>query len=232
MAVGIYKQGQGYWVRVLTAIFAGALVLAAAAWAFTQAQAIRLPTPTQQIQLGAVRGDAPAVGSTVQFEVQLAGERVQIGTAVVDAYTDGSAGRAEMMISSVSLTEEQGTVVPPDSFVRSADGLISGGDPLRAEVASSVPQPIFEILYLQAGLAGAIMLVGAVLIYLFVGVKRGPVDFLIATDGEMKKVNWSTRREIRGSTVVVVVASFLLAASIFVVDSGFSRFFRLIGVLE
>ena len=41
------------------------------------------------------------------------------------------------------------------------------------------------------------------------------VDFLIATDGEMKKVNWSTARDIRMSTVVVIFASLVLAGCLF-----------------
>ncbi len=47
------------------------------------------------------------------------------------------------------------------------------------------------------------------------------MEFLIATDGEMKKVNWSTRKEVRGLPMVVVIASFLLAMIIFVIDYGF-----------
>lgn len=34
MALGIYKPGQGYWVRVLSAVGLGALILATAAWAW------------------------------------------------------------------------------------------------------------------------------------------------------------------------------------------------------
>ena len=50
--------------------------------------------------------------------------------------------------------------------------------------------------------------------------------------GEMRKVNWSSRREIIGSTWIVISASFMLAAGLFAVDFLFSRFFALIGVLE
>ena len=35
--------------------------------------------------------------------------------------------------------------------------------------------------------------------------KPSNVDFLIATDSEMKKVNWTTKGELFGSTRVVVV---------------------------
>src|SRR3712207_7866772 len=43
--------------------------------------------------------------------------------------------------------------------------------------------------------------------------KPANVDFLIATDSEMKKVNWTSRRELIGSTKVVIVFMFLIARS-------------------
>ena len=57
-------------------------------------------------------------------------------------------------------------------------------------------------------------------------------DFLIATEGEMKKVSWSTRREVIGSTKVVVLFTFLLAVLLFVVDFTFKTMFTLINVLK
>jgi preprotein translocase SecE subunit len=62
--------------------------------------------------------------------------------------------------------------------------------------------------------------------------KPGNVDFLIATDSEMKKVNWTSRRELIGSTKVVIVFMFLIAAFLFVIDLAFSYFFFLIKVLH
>jgi preprotein translocase SecE subunit len=59
----------------------------------------------------------------------------------------------------------------------------------------------------------------------------GNVDFLIATDSEMKKVNWTTKGELLGSTRVVVLFLFFIAIFLFVVDLLFSAFFQLIGVL-
>ena len=60
------------------------------------------------------------------------------------------------------------------------------------------------------------------------------VDFLIATEVEMRKVNWSTRREIFGRwRVLVVIGLTLLVAGItFVVDKGFQFLFQQVGVLE
>jgi len=46
-------------------------------------------------------------------------------------------------------------------------------------------------------------------------------DFLIATESEMKKVSWSSRAELFGSTTVVIVTVFLLALVIYIVDYVF-----------
>ena len=58
------------------------------------------------------------------------------------------------------------------------------------------------------------------------------VDFLIATDSEMKKVNWTTKGELFGSTRVVVLFLVFIACFLFVVDIIFERFFHLIRVLQ
>jgi preprotein translocase SecE subunit len=62
--------------------------------------------------------------------------------------------------------------------------------------------------------------------------KPSNADFLIATDSEMKKVNWTTRAELIGSTKVVIVFVILIAALLFVLDLVFGYFFQLIRVLE
>jgi len=63
-------------------------------------------------------------------------------------------------------------------------------------------------------------------------VNRPSSDFMIATEGEMKKVSWSTRREIIGSTKVVILFTVLLALYLFVVDVAFQFLFTSIGVLK
>ncbi len=45
-------------------------------------------------------------------------------------------------------------------------------------------------------------------------------EFLIETQGEMKRVSWPTRREWIGSTIVVVVLVFILSMFLFAVDSS------------
>ena len=55
---------------------------------------------------------------------------------------------------------------------------------------------------------------------------------MIATEGEMKKVSWSTRQEIIGSTKVVIFTTIFLAMLLFLVDLCFMKFFQFIGVLK
>jgi preprotein translocase SecE subunit len=58
------------------------------------------------------------------------------------------------------------------------------------------------------------------------------VDFLIATEGEMRKVNWSTRREVIKSTGVVIFTMLVIALFCFVCDRAFAWGFLQVGVLD
>ncbi len=87
-------------------------------------------------------------------------------------------------------------------------------------------------MWMQIGIP-ALMCVGlGYLLFWVVGVNRRSCDFMIATEGEMKKVNWSTRREIWGSTKVVIVFTLFLAFLLFTVDMVFWTFFAAINVLH
>lgn len=86
--------------------------------------------------------------------------------------------------------------------------------------------------YVQGAVGLVILLVGAALCYWLAYAKPESSEFLIATEGEMRKVNWSSRREVLGSTWVVVAISVLLAVCLFAVDLGFSRFFQFIQILN
>jgi len=61
--------------------------------------------------------------------------------------------------------------------------------------------------------------------------RQKSADFMIATESEMKKVSWSNRKEIVGSTKVVIVTTFIMAALLFGVDLVFMLFFRWIKVM-
>jgi preprotein translocase subunit SecE len=69
-------------------------------------------------------------------------------------------------------------------------------------------------------------------IFWVVGRKAAVVDFLIATEGEMKKVSWSTRREVWGATKVVIVCVFALGIILALVDAFFMTVFGWMGVLK
>ncbi|HEY8667566.1 MAG TPA: preprotein translocase subunit SecE [Tepidisphaeraceae bacterium] len=62
--------------------------------------------------------------------------------------------------------------------------------------------------------------------------KPTTADFLIATDSEMKKVNWTSRKELIGSTKVVIVFMFIIAALLFGIDVFFGYIFYFINVLK
>lgn len=75
--------------------------------------------------------------------------------------------------------------------------------PLKVYIEYAVPALVF------------VGLVAASLLYMN---KPVAVDFLIATESEMKKVSWSSRAELLGSTAVVLVTVFLLALLIWLAD--------------
>jgi preprotein translocase subunit SecE len=58
------------------------------------------------------------------------------------------------------------------------------------------------------------------------------VDFFIATDSEMRKVNWPSRREIIGSTWVVIIGTLFLAVLLWLIDIGFAFVFQYIGIIR
>ncbi len=89
-----------------------------------------------------------------------------------------------------------------------------------------------EPIILQGAVAGGVIALSALLIYFFIGLHKRLVEFFIAVEGEMQKVNWSTRKEVFGSTWVVIGVSIIITAILFAADLLFSWFFRLIDVLE
>lgn len=133
MALPIYKSGQGYWTRMLTAVGAGTLVLAGAAWLYAR-------------------------------------------------------------------------IIP--QFFRDMGNLI----------------------YVQAGVATGVIVVFGLLIYWLLNKPR-IVDFMIAVEAEMKKVNWPTRKEIIGSTWVVICGTLLFAGLLFVINIAFGWLFTTINIL-
>jgi len=78
-----------------------------------------------------------------------------------------------------------------------------------------------------AGFLGVYCLIGFMLTN-----KPANADFLIATDSEMKKVNWTSRKELIGSTRVVILFVVSIAVILFVYDLFFHTLFFLLNVLK
>ena len=86
--------------------------------------------------------------------------------------------------------------------------------------------------YVAAGCALAFLAAAGSLVFWLLGRKHRTVEFLIATEGEMKKVNWSTRREVSNSTGVVIFTMITIALFCFACDQAFAWSFLKIGVLD
>jgi preprotein translocase SecE subunit len=229
MALGLYKPGQGYLVRVMAAGMAGMIVLAASAWLWMQVGAIDFPYGSYRVGLGGMTAGAatPAPGTPLELmgDPATAGA-TPIGTAAAAAFEGGGGANGTLVITDVKIADKKYDASMTRSL-RTADGAFA------ANVSGTAQGiPVVEPVYVQAASVGVLMLVGSVLTYWLVGLRASTVEFLIATDGEMKKVNWSSWKDIRGSTLVVIFASFLIAAGLFGVDFVFSAFFKLIGVLQ
>jgi preprotein translocase subunit SecE len=92
-------------------------------------------------------------------------------------------------------------------------------------------QPLYIAKSVCAGVALAVL--ATILFFAWRAMnKPSNADFLIATDSEMKKVNWTTRKELIGSTRVVIFFVILISALLFLLDVVFGYFFHLIKVLE
>lgn len=222
MASAIYKPGQGYWTRVLTAVFGGVLVLAAAAWLYGQALLIPLPDRAWITSYGSAADIAPGQQVELLGEAVI-GQRATLGSATVETVEAGLSGGTLTVVDPVMNEDALRTQV---EALRTQSGQVttlSGG--IRGV-------PIIERIYVQGGMVVLVVLLGAAVILYFVAIKKSAVDFLIATDGEMKKVNWSTRKDVLNSTWVVIGASALLGLYLYGFDIIFAFFFEAIGVLD
>ncbi len=81
------------------------------------------------------------------------------------------------------------------------------------------------------GATAAVVLIGGIFAWRLMN-KPKNVDFLVATDVEMKKVNWTSRAELIGATKIVIIFLFVIAALLFLIDVGTGMFFQIIGLLK
>lgn len=86
-------------------------------------------------------------------------------------------------------------------------------------------------MYWQAGIIAVTAIVVGSLLWWLLN-KPKIADFMIATENEMKKVNWPTRQAVIGLTWIVIAGTLMIAAILFVADFGFTNLFKAIGILE
>ena len=103
-------------------------------------------------------------------------------------------------------------------------GAVKISDLLKTSSIKVVSDPVFR--YGVPALVTA--MIGLVVLWIINRAKAA--DFLIATEGEMKKVSWSSRREVIGSTKVVLVTTFILAGVLWAMDVGLWIAFNKLGI--
>ncbi len=87
-----------------------------------------------------------------------------------------------------------------------------------------------HILYYQAGMAVGVIAVFGIIVFLILN-KPNVADFMIATEAEMNKVNWPSKKEIIGSTWVVICGTAFIALLLWGINIGFASLFRAVGLL-
>lgn len=242
MALSIYKPGQGFWTRILTAAGVAALVVTGVFWVWSELSVI---------------GTGPAVASKPRSE--LAQRLVSWGVAnknpiaALSAIRDVQYTTAPDGSTTFTLLDNQNA-----SYTISAPQLQTAWDfrlPSESAVArrsdNTLPRPPYKLtldgttiladlpstfaytnrLYIQLAVSVFLLAFFALLTWWLLNKPR-IVDFMIATEAEMKKVNWPTRRETFGSTIVVVSGTFMMAVGLWVVDLIFSELFININILH
>ncbi|MSR44621.1 MAG: preprotein translocase subunit SecE [Phycisphaerales bacterium] len=87
-------------------------------------------------------------------------------------------------------------------------------------------------IYLSWGIGGLFVTLCCPAIYLWTARTVRTVDFLVATETEMKKVSWPTRKEVSGSTVIVIFTSLVIAFFCYFFDQAFFLLFVQLRVLN
>ncbi len=91
--------------------------------------------------------------------------------------------------------------------------------------------PKDQMLFYQGGMAVGVIALFGLIVYLLLN-KPNIADFMIATEAEMKKVNWPSKKEIIGSTWVVICGTAFIALLLWLINIGFAYLFTKVGVLE
>jgi preprotein translocase SecE subunit len=228
---GILKPSRGYWVRMLSAVAIAVISFSTGAWVWNALSAYQPPARAWTIPLSQIEGTTPTLGQKVDLIKFEDNKPVTIGSGVIESYTTEGKTSAIAVVkdailrdASIDRVNDAKRLQTQSQTTQSQTQTSQDSDVVfSAAVGNPIAIPKFQLIYLQAAAATLVFLAGLYLIYRFVGNKPQSVDFLIATDEEMRKVNWSTRKIIVDSTYVVIAATFLIAAYIFLADLGLKQ---------
>ncbi|MCC5831076.1 MAG: preprotein translocase subunit SecE [Phycisphaeraceae bacterium] len=87
------------------------------------------------------------------------------------------------------------------------------------------------LIWVSGGTAVVLILGGLGMLFFILNRPR-IVDFLIATEDEMRKVNWPSKKEVIGATWVVILGTLFMGVTLWIVDLIFAELFINIGILE
>ena len=79
-------------------------------------------------------------------------------------------------------------------------------------------------IWIEALVPAAVCIGFGLLIYWLVNTPK-IADFLISSEGEVKKVSWSSRKEITASTIIVISVVLTMAVMLWAADMLFSHLF-------
>mgnify|MGYP002623123378 CR=1 FL=1 len=108
-------------------------------------------------------------------------------------------------------------------------GAVSLSQGPLADVRDPAESPLAANL-IQVGIPAVLFLIGLVFAFRIVNYSAF-ADFLIAVQGELTKVSWPSRQELKNSTIVVVVTMFVLGGMLLVFDLFWFKIMTTIGVL-
>jgi preprotein translocase SecE subunit len=210
---------------MLTATIIALLSISLAMFLYNQAPAVVDRLPKKIWNVGLPPGTTASIG---------------VGTNVTLLASPDSSGAAESIgtgtvvnATSTTLRLEGVQIKPGKDGSLIAALLPAAAAPGTASTLVTAPQgePPVQAQLVGGALIAVVLLVGALVGYWLAGVRVKTVEWLIACDFEMKRVHWTTPREVMGNTIVVIGACVLLALVIFLADTGLSSLFGAIKLL-
>lgn len=81
------------------------------------------------------------------------------------------------------------------------------------------------LVFAQSGVATVLIAILGYWIYRLTYVNARTSDFMISTEGEMRKVNWPARREVMGATWVVIITMIVITLIVLGADLVFNTLF-------